>query len=63
LAISTPLRNIGERCRDSAAIQAFSDDGKYLIKAPYDGYKGIGENLLEGSTNQTFMYGTSGYGP
>jgi hypothetical protein len=23
LAISTPLRNIGERCKDSAAIQAF----------------------------------------
>jgi hypothetical protein len=34
LATNTPLRNIGERCRDSGAIQAFSDDGKYLIKAP-----------------------------
>jgi hypothetical protein len=32
LAISTPLRNIGERCKDLVAIQAFSDDGKYLIK-------------------------------
>jgi hypothetical protein len=27
LAISTPLRNIGERCKDSAPIQAVSDDG------------------------------------
>jgi hypothetical protein len=35
LATSTPLRNIGERCKDSAAIQAFSDDGKYLVKAPF----------------------------
>jgi hypothetical protein len=35
LAISTPLRNIGERCKDSAAIQAFSDEGKYLIKTPF----------------------------
>jgi hypothetical protein len=34
LAISTPLRNIGERCKDSSAIQAFYDDGKYLIKTP-----------------------------
>jgi hypothetical protein len=32
LAISTPLRSIGERCKDSAAIQAFSDDGKYFIE-------------------------------
>jgi hypothetical protein len=32
---STPLRNIGERCKDSSAIQAFSDDGKYLIKTPF----------------------------
>jgi hypothetical protein len=35
LAISTPLRNIGERCKDSAAIQACYDDGKYLIKTPF----------------------------
>jgi hypothetical protein len=35
LAISTPLRIIGERCKDSAAIQAFFDDGKYLIKTPF----------------------------
>jgi hypothetical protein len=34
LAISTPLRNIGERCKDSTAIQALSYDGKYLIKTP-----------------------------
>jgi hypothetical protein len=31
LAISTPLRNIGEPCKDSSAIQAFFDDGRYLI--------------------------------
>jgi hypothetical protein len=31
LAISTPLRNIGERCMDSSAIHAFSGDRKYLI--------------------------------
>jgi hypothetical protein len=30
-----PLRNIGGRCKDSAAILAFSDDGKYLIKTPF----------------------------
>jgi hypothetical protein len=35
LSISTPLLNIGERCKDSAAIQAFSDDGKFLIKTPF----------------------------
>jgi hypothetical protein len=35
LAISTPLRSIGERCKDSAAIQAFFDDGKYLIKTRF----------------------------
>jgi hypothetical protein len=35
LAINTPRRNIEERCRDSAAIQAFSNDGKYLIKTPF----------------------------
>jgi hypothetical protein len=35
LAINTALRNIGERCEDSAAIQAFSDDGKYLIKSHF----------------------------
>jgi hypothetical protein len=35
LAINTPLRNIGKRCKDSAAIKAFSDDGKYLIKTPF----------------------------
>jgi hypothetical protein len=29
LAISTPLHNIGERYKDSSAIQAFTDDGKY----------------------------------
>jgi hypothetical protein len=30
-----PLRSIGERCRDSAAIEAFSDDGKYLIQTHF----------------------------
>jgi hypothetical protein len=30
-----PLRNIGERCKDSSAIQAFSNDGKYLINTPF----------------------------
>jgi hypothetical protein len=29
------LRSIGERCKDSSTIQAFYDDGKYLIKAPF----------------------------
>jgi hypothetical protein len=28
----TPLRNIGERCRDSAAVHAFYDGGNYIIK-------------------------------
>jgi hypothetical protein len=32
LHISNRLRNTKERCKDSLAIQAFSDDGKYLIK-------------------------------
>jgi hypothetical protein len=27
-----PLMNIREWCKDSLAIQAFYDDGKYLIK-------------------------------
>jgi hypothetical protein len=35
LAINTPLRNIGKRCKDSSAIQAFSHDGKYLINTPF----------------------------
>jgi hypothetical protein len=35
LAISTPLRNIGERCKDSSAFQAVFDDGKHLIKTPF----------------------------
>jgi hypothetical protein len=35
LAISTPLRNIVERCKDSTSIQAFFYDGKYLIKTPF----------------------------
>jgi hypothetical protein len=35
LAINTPLHNIGERCKDSAAIQAFSDDDKYLFKTSF----------------------------
>jgi hypothetical protein len=35
LAINTPLRNIGKNCKNSPAIQAFSDDGKYLIKTPF----------------------------
>jgi hypothetical protein len=35
LAIITPLQNTGERCKDSAAFQAFSDDGKYLIKTAF----------------------------
>jgi hypothetical protein len=34
-AINTPLRNIGERRKDSSAIQAFSNDGMYLIKTPF----------------------------
>jgi hypothetical protein len=34
LAIVTPLPDIGERCKDSTTIQAFYDDGKYLIKMP-----------------------------
>jgi hypothetical protein len=29
------LRNIGERCKDSSVIQAFSNDGKYLINTPF----------------------------
>jgi hypothetical protein len=69
LAISTPLRNIGERCKDSAAIQAFSDDGKYLIKTPFVptlitvATEELWESLLECSTNQVFVHGTSVYGP
>jgi hypothetical protein len=35
LANSTPFRNIRERCKESAAIEAFSADGKYLIKTPF----------------------------
>jgi hypothetical protein len=35
LAISTPLRNIVERRKDSSAIQDFSDDGKYLIEMSF----------------------------
>jgi hypothetical protein len=35
LVISNPLRNIGERYKDSAAIQPFSNDGKHLIKTPF----------------------------
>jgi hypothetical protein len=35
LAINIPLHNIWERCKDSTAIQAYSDDGKYLIKTPF----------------------------
>jgi hypothetical protein len=35
LAIITPLRKFGERCKDSTAIQAFFNDGKYLIKTPF----------------------------
>jgi hypothetical protein len=35
LAISTPLRNIRERCKDSSAIQIFSNYGTYLIKTPF----------------------------
>jgi hypothetical protein len=30
-----PLRHIGERCKDSTSIQAFCDDGKYLIKMTF----------------------------
>jgi hypothetical protein len=29
----------------------------------YGGYGGTGERLLECSTNQIFVHGTSGYGP
>jgi hypothetical protein len=35
LAINTPLENIGEQCKVSSAIQAFSDYGKYLITTPF----------------------------
>jgi hypothetical protein len=36
LAISNPLRNIGECwCKNSKAIQDFSDNGKYLIRTPF----------------------------
>jgi hypothetical protein len=35
LAINTPLWNIEERCKDSSAIRAFSDDGKYMITTPF----------------------------
>jgi hypothetical protein len=34
-AISAPLRNFGEHCKDSSAIQDFSGDGKDFIKAPF----------------------------
>jgi hypothetical protein len=30
-----PPRNIGDRCKDSSAIQAFVDEGKYLIKTHF----------------------------
>jgi hypothetical protein len=49
LAISTPLWNIGERCKDLAAIQTFSDDGMCLIKNAFrpdcdcGGYGGTGK--------------------
>jgi hypothetical protein len=67
LAISTPFRNIGEWCKDSAAIQAFSDDGKYLIKTPFvptvitvatEEMGTVCSN--QSSTNQVFVHGTSG---
>jgi hypothetical protein len=32
---SAPLRSTGERWRDSSAIHAFYDDGKYLITTAY----------------------------
>jgi hypothetical protein len=35
LAINTPLRNIEERCKDSSATQAFSDDGRLLVTTPF----------------------------
>jgi hypothetical protein len=35
LAINTPLENIGERCKDFSAIQAFFYDGMYLFTTPY----------------------------
>jgi hypothetical protein len=35
LAITAPLLNIGERCKDLPAIQALSNGGKYLIKTPF----------------------------
>jgi hypothetical protein len=68
LVINTPLTNIGKRCKDSLAIQAFSNDGKYSIATPLlrlrlRGLFGIWESLLEGSTNQVFVHGTPGYGP
>jgi hypothetical protein len=34
LAMSNPLRYVGEWCKDSSAIQASSDNGKYLIETP-----------------------------
>jgi hypothetical protein len=35
LAINTPLRDIGKWFKDSSAIQASSDDGKYSNKMPF----------------------------
>jgi hypothetical protein len=35
LAISAPLLNIGERCKDLPAIQALSNGGSHLIKTPF----------------------------
>jgi hypothetical protein len=35
LTINNPLWKIGERYKDLAAIQALSDDGKYLIKTSF----------------------------
>jgi hypothetical protein len=68
LAISTPLRSIGERCKNSSATQALCYDGTHLQNAfrpdcDYGGYGGIGESLLEGSTDQVFVHGTPTYNP
>jgi hypothetical protein len=34
--VKYPVLNIGERCRDSTAKHAFTDDGNYIIKTAFD---------------------------
>jgi hypothetical protein len=47
LAIINPFKNIGERCKDSAAIQAFFDQNAFRPDCDYGEYGGIEESLLE----------------